>query len=305
MTELPAVNAFDLYELRLFHLVAESGSFTKAARHAGLTQSAVTRQIRGVEIRLGITLFERTTRQVRLTAAGHLLQQRSRSLIAAADATLRDLQREFQLAPQSLRVGIARDIGLAYYPGYFFSFRRTHPTVQLRVVQRAAREILEGIATGDLDVGLLSPPRRLPLGLACTHQFRDEFTLITPPGIALPASLGRASIGTLKKLLRNENWLLIDGECETGAGLRRWFGEHDWHVVPAMEADSFDVITNLVSLGLGVSLVPHRVLALYGDRRRVRRIAIRPGFSRELAVVVRKNRKQPESIAQFIKAVLF
>ncbi len=51
--------------------------------------------------------------------------------------------------------------------------------------------------------------------------------------------------------------------------------------------------------------MPHRVLALYGDRRRVERIRIRPQFIRELAVVVRKNRIHPEPLASFIEGVLF
>ena len=78
-----------------------------------------------------------------------------------------------------------------------------------------------------------------------------------------------------------------------------------WQIEPAMELDSFDVIVNLVSLGLGVSLVPHRVLALYGQRRAVQRIPTRPRFSRELAVVVRSNRVTPEPLRSFIENVLF
>ena len=70
MNEFLATGPFDLYELQLFHLVAEHQNFTKAGRAAGLTQSAITRQIRGMEDRLGVVLFERTTRHVRLTPAG-------------------------------------------------------------------------------------------------------------------------------------------------------------------------------------------------------------------------------------------
>ena len=54
-----------------------------------------------------------------------------------------------------------------------------------------------------------------------------------------------------------------------------------------------------------LGLVPHRVLALYGSRRRVRRIALRPRFTRELAVVVRKNRQHPEPLATFLGSILF
>src|SRR5882724_10228509 len=61
---------FDLYELALFHLVVKHRSFTKAAEIAGLTQSAISRQMQGVENSLGIQLLERTTRNVRVTPAG-------------------------------------------------------------------------------------------------------------------------------------------------------------------------------------------------------------------------------------------
>ena len=64
---------FDLYELALFHLVVKHRSFTKAAGIAGLTQSAITRQMQGVESSLEIQLLERTTRTVRVTPAGEFL----------------------------------------------------------------------------------------------------------------------------------------------------------------------------------------------------------------------------------------
>jgi DNA-binding transcriptional LysR family regulator len=59
------------------------------------------------------------------------------------------------------------------------------------------------------------------------------------------------------------------------------------------------------SVGLGVSLVPHRVLPLYERRKTVRRVAVEPRFRRERVVVVRKNRQPPEHVAGFVKGVLF
>ena len=85
MNEFLATGPFDIYELQLFHLVAEHLSFTKAGRAAGLTQSAITRQILGMEQRLGTALFERTTRQVRLTPAGAALYARSGPILAGVN----------------------------------------------------------------------------------------------------------------------------------------------------------------------------------------------------------------------------
>ena len=80
----------DLHALRLFRLVAEFGSFTRAGEQAGLTQSAVTRQIQALEDRLGVRLFERTTRRVRLTEAGTFLEGEAPVFFARSTDRSRD-----------------------------------------------------------------------------------------------------------------------------------------------------------------------------------------------------------------------
>src|SRR4029079_6206437 len=109
----------------------------------------------------------------------------------------------------------------------------------------------------------------------------------------------------LRKLLGNQRWLMIEKEGFTGRKLNQWLTAQGWRIEPAMELDSFDVIVNLVSLGLGVSLVPHRVLPLYEQRRAVRRLPMAKKFSRELVVVVRKNRQPPKHLTGFVENVLF
>src|SRR5690348_13275513 len=95
MNEYLSTAPFDIYELHLFHLVAEHRSFTKAAEVAGLTQSAVTRQVQGIESSLGLALFQRTTRSVQLTPAGQALWQQSLRLLGDIDGTLKSLREEF------------------------------------------------------------------------------------------------------------------------------------------------------------------------------------------------------------------
>lgn len=305
MNQFLATVPFDLYELTLFQLVAETGSFTRASERAGLTQSAITRQIRGMEERLGVPLFERTTRRVCLTRAGQLLREKSRTILNAANELLGEMQQTLGKAAPTLRVGVARSIGLAYLPGYFFAFQRRHPEVQLQVTHQTSREILASLEAGDLDAGLVCPPPRLPPSLKVTHRFADEFIAIAPPQFPLAPAVAGVTMKQLKKVFANQRWLMIDRQGFTGRRLNHWLRAQGWLVEPAMELDSFDVIVNLVSLGLGVSLVPHRVLALYGQRRVVRRIAIRPRFSRDLVVVVRRNRVIPEPLSSFVESILF
>jgi DNA-binding transcriptional LysR family regulator len=110
---------FDLYELALFQLIVKHRSFTKAAGIAGLTQSAITRQIQGVENSLGIQLLERTTRNVRVTPAGEFLYQEAARLLGDVDQSLNHLAQEFAGARKEVRVAVSRTIGLAYLPGFF------------------------------------------------------------------------------------------------------------------------------------------------------------------------------------------
>ena len=305
MNEFLATAPFDVYELNLFHLVAGCGSFTKAGQQAGLTQSAITRQIRGMEDRLGVALFERTTRQVRLTAAGKLLFEKSRSILDAITSTLHQLQQDFNLVPKTIRVGVARSIGLAYLPGFFFAFQKRYPKIQIQVIHQSSSEILARIEVGELDAGLLSPPPRLARGLQITHRFNDDFTVIVPPQFALPPGFKGTNAKGLMKLLSGQRWLLIDRECNTGKRLHHWLEKQGLRIEPAMEMDTFDLIVNLVSMGMGVSIVPHRTLPLYVKSRSVQRIKLKPKFSRELVVVIRKNRKPPEHVTQFVESILF
>src|SRR5581483_8999484 len=104
MHEYLATTPFDLYELYLFHLVAKHGSFTRAAGIAGLTQSAVTRQLQGMESSLGLDLLKRTTRSVRLTSAGEFLYHESARLLGDVEKSFRRLREEFAGARKEVAV---------------------------------------------------------------------------------------------------------------------------------------------------------------------------------------------------------
>ncbi len=305
MNEFLATGPFDLYELQLFHLVAEHRNFTKAGRAAGLTQSAITRQIRGMEDRLGVALFERTTRSVRLTAAGAALYARSGAILAEVNDAVSALKDDLGLAPKTLRVGIARSIGFAYLPGFFRRFQTKFPRVQLRVSHESSAFILGAVESGELDAGVVAAPPQVSRALTVTHRFPDEFVAVAPPRLRLPATMKKVPPRQLPEIFARQRWLLISEETSTGKRLRGWLTRNEVKIEAAMEADNFDLIVNLVSLGLGVSIVPHRVLALHPKSRPVQRVVTEPKFSRELMVIVRRQVEMPRAVKGFVENILF
>src|SRR5882762_6259340 len=178
MHQFLATTPFDLYELALFHLVVKNRSFTKAAEIAGLTQSAITRQMQGIENSLGIQLLERTTRAVRTTPAGAFLSREAARLLGDVDQSLQHLAQEFAGARKEIRVDVSRTIGLAYLPGFFHANLRRLPQVGYRVTCQTSDEILTALEANEQDIGVLCPPARLPKTLRVTHRFDDAFALI-------------------------------------------------------------------------------------------------------------------------------
>lgn len=304
MNEYLPTAPFDIYELHLFQLVAQQRSFTKAAELAGLTQSAVTRQVQGMEASLGVELFERTTRRVELTAAGRALAGESVRLLGDLDRTLRSLREDFAGAKREIRVGVSRSVGLAYLPGFFHANLRRLPQVGYRVCYQASGDLLAALEANELDVGFLCPPRRLPRTTRVTHRFSDAFTLIAPAAAAADFD-PRAPQAALTGWLNRQQWLLIDQGSNTGRRLRAWLAAEGCRAEPAMQLPGFDLIINLVALGMGASFVPARALALYTGKRTLRRLAWPERFIRELVVVVRRHRKLPDHLVQFIENVLF
>lgn len=295
---------FDLYELALFHLVVKHRSFTKAAEIAGLTQSAITRQMQGVENSLGLQLLERTTRTVRVTQAGEYLFHEAARLLGDVEQSLTHLAQEFAGARKEVRVDVSRTIGLAYLPGFFHANLRRFPHLGYRVTCQSSAEILAALEANEQDIGVLCPPSRLPKTLRVTHRFQDAFTLIVPKDAA-PAGNTLSKPKTRIGWVKEQNWLLIEDRSNTGQQLRNWMADQGWRVEPTMQLDNFDLIINLVALGMGASFVPTRALALYNQKRNLLRVPLRARFTRQLVVAVRKHRKMPVHLEQFITNILF
>jgi DNA-binding transcriptional LysR family regulator len=279
-------------------------SFTKAAELAGVTQSAITRQMQGMENSLGLDLLERTTRSVRITPAGMFLHQESVRLLGDVERTLQRLQVDFAGARKEVRVGVSRSVGLAYMPGFFHANLRRLPDVACRVSYDSSKAIMSSLEENQLDLGVVCAPGRLPKTLRVTHRFKDAFTLIADKAVATTFQ-NLPSTRTRTAWLSKQPWLLLDEGTNTGQQVRRWMKKENLAVEPAMQLDSFDLIINLVALGMGVSLVPVRALALYSRKESLVRLRLARRFERELVVVVRRHRKLPQHLDRFIGNILF
>ena len=304
MNQFLATVPFDLYELALFHLVVRHRSFTKAASVAGLTQSAITRQIQGIERALGVELMKRTTRSILPTPAGEFLAGEASRLLGDVENSLRTLKQEFADAPREVRVNVSRSVGFAYLPGFFHANLRKVQNVTYRLHYSRSEEILSALEADEQDIGVLNAPERVLPSVQVTHRFQDVFTFVAPASFAAQYT-GLNSLALKRRWLVEQQWFLFDEATATGKQLRRWLKREGLRTPRQSQFDSFDLIINLISLGMGIGVVPIRALALYAQKKSVRRLEYPGRFTRELVVMVRRRQKVPAHVAQFVENILF
>lgn len=303
MQEYLTRKPFDLHALHLFHLVVKHRSFTRAAREARLSQSALTRQMQALESRLGVALIHRTTRSMEITEAGQFLAAEATRLIGGVTATLDGLHAAFGTARPEVRVGVSRTLAMAHMPGLFHAHHQRHPEVACRVSYNPSNTLLTALDAHEIDVGVLCPPMPLPESVQVTHRFQDRFVLIAPASLAAKAPFTR--LDRLKPWLRQQPWLMISMTTHTGKALAQWMKRQQLIVQPSMELDSFDLIINLVASAFGVAFVPRRALALYRRKETIVTIPLAEAFEREIVALTRKHRKLPPHVERFVANILF
>jgi len=173
-------NNISIRHLRAFVEVANSGSFTRAASHLNLTQSTLTATIKQLEQQVDLTLFDRTTRRVILTAAGEQFQPVALRLISDFDTAITDLK---SIAGyRSGRVGIAASPSMLtrLLPVAIAEFHRQHRDIQLYLRDDGAGGIEQRVLDNDVDFGIAGNHSNDP-EIEYTPLLRDQYGVVGHP----------------------------------------------------------------------------------------------------------------------------
>jgi DNA-binding transcriptional LysR family regulator len=196
----------DFDQLRTFLLAAELQSFTQAARRLNFSQSAISQQIRDLEERLGVRLFERHSRSVSLTPAGERLQPRARAILAEVESTVGELA-ELKGTPQGVvRIAASTTPGIYLLPYALGAFSARYPGVRASLEVSGADELVRLMQQGDLDLAIVQEdfmPTRT-FGWERLPALDDEIVLIAPPDhpLAGPGALPPEKLAEVPMIMR-------------------------------------------------------------------------------------------------------
>lgn len=245
----------ELRQLQHFVAVAEERHFTRAAQRVNIVQSALSSSIRALEEELAAKLFIRSTRQVRLTAAGQALLEKARVAIAA----VRDA-RDAVAAVQGLRrgrlsIGTVQSLpAFLDLPTLIERFHSLYPDIEVRLCQGSSSQLLDKIRDGRLDLAFL-PLGEPPQDVATTMIACDALVLACAPGHALA---GRAGLPLAE--LRDEPFVDFQPDWGTRALVDRGFLDAGAERRIAFEVNDLETLLALVHRDLGVALLPEAVV---------------------------------------------
>lgn len=172
----------DTRQLAAFCAVVERRSFSQAAQRLGLTQPAISLQVRALEKRLGRTLIDRSGRRVEPTEAGWRLYRGAQRLLALEEQLVEDVAADEEGELQgTLTLGASSGPGGTVVPLLLAEFRERHPSVAIALSIFDTQHVVELVAERELELGIVGAARR-HRGIAFEPLFRDEVVLVCPPG---------------------------------------------------------------------------------------------------------------------------
>jgi len=202
--------ALNLHLLRIFSVVAEHDSISRAAEAMYISQPAVTKAVQELEKQLGVALIERGTRGIRLTEIGAVMQEHARAIFAAEQVAEDELRSLRGLGGGTLRVGASLTIANYYLPPLVARFQTQHPLLELILSSNNTETITSLLLDYKLDVALVEGPVQHDR-IAVRKWRDDDMVVVCAAGHAL-AKRKRLKLSDLD----SADWIVR----EAGSGTR-------------------------------------------------------------------------------------
>lgn len=288
------MTTLNLGNLATFRLVIQRGSFSAAADILGLSQPAVSLQVRQLEQFLRTRLVERTGRGIKATAAGLALLEHGNRIEQVVEEAIRSVSEFSHEISGTITLGTGATACIHLLPPLLQQLREEHPLLRVGVMTGNTLDVVRAVEENRLDIGLVTLPASgralevMPLldeeFVLIISQVQDEEVAQFSPQIlhALPLIAFESGSGTRD---------LIDG----------WFKACDLEVCPVMQLGSIEAIKRMVRAGLGYSIVPRMAVENVVDREGLCVRSLNPVLHRQLGIVMRQDKILSKGISEVIR----
>jgi LysR family transcriptional regulator for metE and metH len=237
-------------QLQIFKAIVDVGSFTGAGEQLGISQSAISAQIRALEEELGVPLLMRLGRSTRMTPAGEIFLRCAQQVLEKLEETRRYLAEHGRGRAGAVRIGAPEPLCNYVLPAVLVELKRQFPRIEARVTSGHTIATLARLTAGEIDVALLPLPVEAEK-LRCVEVGRDELVAIVPPGhrwATLPFVTARD--------FEREDLLVYDRASQITDLTLEFLLQEGVFPRIALEVDHLEALKDLVERGVGVAVMP-------------------------------------------------
>jgi DNA-binding transcriptional LysR family regulator len=283
---------------KVFCDLAETGSFSKAAVLNGITQSAVSQQVRAIENKFQVVLVDRGRRNFALTNEGRAFLQASHEILEIYNHLGDRLHEMRNVVAGELKIASIYSIGLHELPPRLKAFREKFPDVEVHVEYRRSQQVYALVLEGEVDLGLVAYPAKRT-GLLVEIFSRDKLVLICHPNHPL------AKEKTIRlQRLSGEKFIAFEPDLPTRKVIDRHLRDEGVMIEHAMEFDNIETVKRAVEVESGVSIVPANTVRQEVENGLLAAVAIDdPEMVRPLGVITKRNRARSPAHKEFVAAL--
>lgn len=274
----------NLDHLVTFRMVISRGSFSGAAEALGISQPAVSLQIRQLEQVFQVRLIERTSRGIKPTPAGMTLSEHSMKIDAAVGAAVESVSLHSDEITGTVVVGTGATACIHLLPPLLQQLRLRHPLLKVDVRTGNTSDIVRGVEENRIDIGLVTLPAAGKC-LSVSPLGTDEFVVIMEKDLS-----GRSAKALSPDDLLPLPLIIFEPGSGTRSLIDEWFRDAGYAARPVMELGSIEAIKRMVRAGLGYSIVPRMAVEDMEEREGLSLHSMAPPHYRTLGTIMREDR---------------
>ena len=233
---------------RIFYIVANTGSISRAASELYISQPAVSKAVQKLEQSLNVTLFTRSSRGVSLTEEGQILYDHVKNAFSSIQSGEEKLKQRQDLNMGHIRIGVSTTLCRFTLLPFLETFIRKHPHIRITIECQSSNRTLQLLTENEIDLGLIGRPE---------HLYQVHFQPLGEIEDILVAS--RSYLDNLRMrgedLFRNANLMLLDKENITRRYMDAYLSLNHISTENALEVSTMDLLIEFAKIGLGIACV--------------------------------------------------
>ena len=281
--------------LKVYSDLIDTASFSLAAKRNGITQSAVSQQIRALETKYEVVLIERGKKNFSMTPEGQVFLDASKEILELYHG-IQDRFHELQnKVAGTLRVATVFSLGLHELPPFVKQFREQYPDVELNISYLRSSQVYSEVIDGNVDLGVVAYPAKRK-GVMIEEFAHDKMVLICPPDHVF------SKRKTVKlEDLADQKFVSFEPDLPTRKALDRALKNAGVVVRREMEFDNIETVKRAVEIENGISIVPSRSVEQEVKNGRLVSVDIRSEeMKRPLGLVQKRTRATSPAMREFI-----